>query len=76
MIAFDIFPTFFNRNARLTDMNLTEVLNDPPKPHKNSEGGFMVWGLTEAALKFIYENIDDKCITLETGCGPQRWFLL
>jgi len=29
----------------------------------------MVWGLTEAALKFIYENIDDQCTTLETGCG-------
>jgi predicted O-methyltransferase YrrM len=50
-------------------MNLTDVLNDPPKPHKDSEGGCVVWGLTEAALKFIYENINDQCVTLETGCG-------
>jgi hypothetical protein len=26
-------------------------------------------GLTEAAVSFIYENIDDQCATLETGCG-------
>ena len=26
-------------------------------------------GLTEAALEFIYENINDECKTLETGCG-------
>src|SRR5882724_5531447 len=45
-------------------MNLSDVLNDPPKPH---EGMFM--GLTEAALTFIYENINDQCNTLETGCG-------
>lgn len=50
-------------------MNLTDVLNDPPKPHKDAEGASIVWGLTEAALKFIYENVNDQCVTLETGCG-------
>jgi hypothetical protein len=50
-------------------MNLTDILNDPPKPHEDLEGRSMVWGLTEAALEFIYENINDQCTTLETGCG-------
>ncbi|MGH9904115.1 MAG: class I SAM-dependent methyltransferase [Pyrinomonadaceae bacterium] len=50
-------------------MNLNEVLNDPPKPHADFEGELMVFGLTEAALRFIYENINDRCNTLETGCG-------
>jgi len=50
-------------------MNLSDVLNDPPKPHKDAQGGFMVMGLTEAALRFIYENVDDQSATLETGCG-------
>ena len=45
-------------------MNLNDVLNDPPRPHEG-----MVMGLTEAALKFIYENINDQSNTLETGCG-------
>ncbi|MCM3903810.1 MAG: class I SAM-dependent methyltransferase [Pyrinomonadaceae bacterium] len=45
-------------------MNLSDVLNDPPRPHEG-----MVMGLTEAALTFIYENINDRCNTLETGCG-------
>jgi predicted O-methyltransferase YrrM len=50
-------------------MDLIDVLTDPPKPHDDSRGGFMVMGLTEAALKFIYENVDESCATLETGCG-------
>ena len=50
-------------------MDLTDVLRDPPKPHEDSHGGFMVMGLTEGALKFIYENVDESCVTLETGCG-------
>jgi hypothetical protein len=50
-------------------MDLTDVLADPPKPHDDSRGGFMVMGLTEPALKFIYENVDESCVTLETGCG-------
>lgn len=45
-------------------MNLNDLLNDPPRPHEG-----MVMGLTEAALAFIYENINDGCNTLETGCG-------
>ncbi len=32
-------------------------------------GRSIVWGLTEAALRFIYGNIDDQSATLETGCG-------
>ena len=50
-------------------MNLTDVLNDPPKPHKDAQGGFMVMGLTEAALRFIYDNVGNQSTTLETGCG-------
>lgn len=50
-------------------MNVNDLLKDPPKPHEDSQGGLMVWGLTEAALNFIYENINDRCTTLETGCG-------
>jgi hypothetical protein len=50
-------------------MNLSDVLNDPPKPHEDGQGGFMVMGLTEPAIKFIYENIDESSATLETGCG-------
>jgi hypothetical protein len=45
-------------------MNLNDLLKDPPRPHEG-----MVMGLTEAALAFIYENINDECNTLETGCG-------
>lgn len=50
-------------------MDLTDILTDPPKPHEDSRGGFMVMGLTEPALQFIYENVDESCTTLETGCG-------
>lgn len=50
-------------------MNLNDVLNDPPKPHVDAQGGCMVMGLNEAALRFIYENVDDRSNTLETGCG-------
>lgn len=45
-------------------MNLTDVFNDPPRPHEG-----IVMGLTEAAVSFIYNNVDDNCRTLETGCG-------
>jgi predicted O-methyltransferase YrrM len=50
-------------------MNLNDVLNDPPKPHQDAQGGFMVMGLTETALRFIYENVGAESTTLETGCG-------
>lgn len=50
-------------------MNLNDVLSDPPKPHKDRSGDPMVWGLTKEALQFIFENVDDQCTTLETGCG-------
>jgi predicted O-methyltransferase YrrM len=50
-------------------MTLGDILSDPPKPHKDSQGGFMVMGLTESALTFIYNNIGESCVTLETGCG-------
>lgn len=50
-------------------MDLTDVLHDPPKPHEDSQGRFMVMGLTEAALRFIFDNVDESCATLETGCG-------
>ena len=50
-------------------MNLTDVLNDPPKPHEDAKGTSIVWGLTQAALEFIYANTNEQCTTLETGCG-------
>jgi predicted O-methyltransferase YrrM len=50
-------------------MNLAELLNDPPKPHQGPAGGWIVWGLTEEALRFIYENVNEQWVTLETGCG-------
>src|SRR5258705_12278408 len=50
-------------------MTLGDILSDPPKPHKDSQGGFMVMGLTESALTFIYNNIGESCVTLETGCA-------
>jgi hypothetical protein len=50
-------------------MTLVDILNDPPRPHKNPDGGFMVMGLTEPPLQFIYDNVDDSSVTLETGCG-------
>jgi len=45
-------------------MNLTDVLNDPPRPHEG-----IVMGLTEAAVAFIYDNISNESSSLETGCG-------
>jgi predicted O-methyltransferase YrrM len=50
-------------------MNLNDVLNDPPKPHEDAQGRSMVMGLTEGALNFIYENVNSRSTTLETGCG-------
>jgi hypothetical protein len=35
-------------------MNLNDLLNDPPKPHEDAQGSSIVWGLTPAALSFIY----------------------
>jgi hypothetical protein len=50
-------------------MNLTDVLNDPPRPHKDARGEFQPMGLTRSSLEFIYDNVDESCATLETGCG-------
>jgi hypothetical protein len=50
-------------------MNLSDVLKDPPKPHEDTQGGFMVMGLTDEALGFIFDNVDGSSATLETGCG-------
>ena len=50
-------------------MNVDDLLKDPPKPHEDGQGKSIVWGLTEAALYFIHENINERCATLETGCG-------
>lgn len=67
--AFGILHARFCCRDGVTQMDLTDVLNDPPKPHEDGRGGFMVMGLTEPALRFIYENVDESCVTLETGCG-------
>jgi predicted O-methyltransferase YrrM len=50
-------------------MNLADVLNDPPKPHKDAADQYIVMGLTVDALKFISDNVDRTCATLETGSG-------
>ncbi len=31
-------PYVFIRKAALTNMNLTDLLNDPPKPHEDAQG--------------------------------------
>lgn len=54
----------------MVSLNLTEIIRNPPTPHREFEGGdYCVMGLTEEVLNFISEHIDDSSCTLETGCG-------
>lgn len=50
-------------------MTLTELLNNPPTPHRNVDGSVIDQGLIEPALSFVYEHVDRSCTTLETGTG-------
>src|SRR5919107_3804753 len=47
-------------------MNLTELLNNPPKLHL---GGSTSWGLAREVLTFIDGHVDEHSRTLETGAG-------
>jgi predicted O-methyltransferase YrrM len=51
-------------------MNLTEILADPPRPHREFEGGeYFGMGVTEEVVNFISGHVDSSSCTLETGCG-------
>src|SRR6476620_8767492 len=52
-----------------TKISLTEVMNDPPRPHYDHEGNFVSWALHPRAIEFIHAHVDSSCSTLETGCG-------
>ena len=51
-----------------SSVNLADILLDPPTPHLE-DGKYVSMRLTTDALKFILENVDKSCATLETGCG-------
>ncbi|HEX8181188.1 MAG TPA: class I SAM-dependent methyltransferase [Pyrinomonadaceae bacterium] len=48
---------------------LADILNDPPAPHVNAQGENFLMGLTESALRFLNETVDQSSVTLETGSG-------
>src|SRR6266481_2908606 len=50
-------------------MNLKQIIDNPPNPHRNQEGDYFAMGLTEQVLNFISERVDGSSHTLETGCG-------
>lgn len=51
-------------------MNLSEIISNPPTPHREIEGGeYFGMGVTAEVLNFISRHIDDSSRTLETGCG-------
>jgi predicted O-methyltransferase YrrM len=50
-------------------LNLEQVLENPPFPHKDDAGEYVIWGLAEEVLRFIRDHIDGSSRTLETGCG-------
>jgi predicted O-methyltransferase YrrM len=50
-------------------MDLTHLLQNPPRVQRNGEGQFVEMGLTEEVLNFISQRIDASACTLETGCG-------
>lgn len=50
-------------------MNLTEILQNPPNPHRDRAGKYYSMGLPENVLRFIAQRIDESASTLETGCG-------
>jgi len=50
-------------------MDLTRLLQNPPRVQRNGQGQFVEMGLTEEVLNFISQRIDASACTLETGCG-------
>jgi hypothetical protein len=50
-------------------MNLNEILEHPPKPHRTAEGEYVSMKLAEDVVRFIHDHIDESSFTLETGCG-------
>src|SRR5438105_195346 len=54
----------------MATMTLSDVLHDPPKPHRApSNGDFILMGLTREPLQFILDHVGENSCTLETGCG-------
>ncbi|MFS8085476.1 MAG: class I SAM-dependent methyltransferase [Acidobacteriota bacterium] len=50
-------------------MNLTRLLQNPPRVQRNGDGQFVEMGLTGEVLDFTRQRIDASSRTLETGCG-------
>ena len=50
-------------------MNLAQILENPPAPHRDELGQPVLWGLTNEVLHFIEERVGPGSRTLETGCG-------
>ena len=50
-------------------MDLKTFLKDPPKLHCDVSGNQISWGLEDGILEFIYNRVNSKSITLETGAG-------
>lgn len=50
-------------------MNLAQIIENPPTPHQDATGQYVLWGLTKEVLNFISEHVGPSSHTLETGCG-------
>jgi predicted O-methyltransferase YrrM len=50
-------------------MDLTRLLQNPPRVQRTGQGQFVEMGLGEEVLDFISQRIDASSHTLETGCG-------
>jgi len=50
-------------------LNLAQIIENPPAPHRDVSGEYVLWGLGSEVLYFISEHVDDSSRTLETGCG-------
>ena len=50
-------------------MNLQDILNNPPKLHRDSSGNPVSWKLSDQVLSFIDKSVNENSKTLETGAG-------
>jgi hypothetical protein len=50
-------------------MNLLDLLNNPPKLHRDGSGNPVSWKLNDQVLSFIDESVNENSKTLETGAG-------
>jgi hypothetical protein len=50
-------------------MNLTDVLQNPPRAQRKPDGEYVSMGLADDVSHFISDHVDDSSFTLETGCG-------